>query len=313
MPQKIDTFINKEKSNFLDNFIHDGAQIGAIGSELYNIFNSKDLIVEIPGQLKDLLKSGEACFDASKIVEGNFSPNIRKRGQNGIAGQITLKEGIDGKTIANSLTNLAMIAMLQSILSKLDCIEENIEDIKNGQLNDRIGLVIGSFKSFCDLYSTFKSQNELREVANNVYQDMQIGLGQIHLQIENERQNLQKAPANNMQALIFAVKNVFKSGAIDRYRRQYLDYIYHLNIYHRLIILSDMILIAKGDSNVMNRNHEVITRYISDYLDEKFNHRMKYLLNREPQELNFLTNLKDNISSSLLEMPDSNLKIEFSK
>ena len=119
-----------------------------------------------------------------------FTPNIRIKGEKGINSQATIVHKSDSQAITQSLSNLAMMAMVQSVFNKLDVLEGKIEDIKKGQKNDRIGNIIGAFKGFIDLYSAFKTEADLKYAASDAYIHMQIGLSQIHQQLNEEVKSL---------------------------------------------------------------------------------------------------------------------------
>lgn len=145
-----------------------------------------------------------------------------------------------------------MMAMVQSILEKLETIEEKIEDIKQGQKNDRVGTIIGYFKAFMDLYPTFKSADEMNIAANSAYMGMQSGLSKLHLQIDEERKKLSGAPSNHFQTLLKSITNPFSNKAVY-YQKCYEDYVYDIQLYNRLILLSDIILYLKGDNDAMRK------------------------------------------------------------
>ena len=122
--------------------------------------------------MRDVLKSGKALFDISTKAPGNFTPNIRIVGKNGIQGQATIYEGTNPQSVTNGLANIAMMAMVQSVLAKMEIIDEKLDSIVQGQKNDRVGKIIGSFKTFMDLYPTFQSDEEMRNSANQTYQNI---------------------------------------------------------------------------------------------------------------------------------------------
>lgn len=314
IPNLIDKVVAHEKDSFLANFIEVGDQLGVVGTELHTLFNSKELMVEIPGHLKDMLLSGKAVLDKSTIIEGNLTPNIRILGKKGIAGQVTLKEGVNKDAVANSLANLAMLAMVQTILAKLDGIEEKIDDVKTGQMNDRIAEVIAAFKSFCDLYPTFTSADELNREISQAYGKMQAGLVKLHLQIEEERNKLKEAPSDVISALKFTVKNLFVKDAIDKQRSLYGDYIRHINVYYRLNLLADLIVSLKGGvhiENLIRKNHEIISRYINEFHGSDFINRMKYLLNKDPKEIIYLQHLSESLEFDKIGFNETPFQIEF--
>lgn len=165
--------------------------------------------VEIPSRLREMLKSGQAVFDKSSKSPGGFTPNIRIKGETGIKGQAVIVRKTNNQQITQSIANLAMMATIQYVLEKLEIIEEKIEDVKNGQKDDRVGSIIGDFKGFVDLYPTFRPSEELNNAATIAYMGMHSGLAKLHLQIDEERKKLDGAPANDWQALLKSFTHPF--------------------------------------------------------------------------------------------------------
>ena len=132
-----------------------------VADSLNKIAHSEGFFVEIPKGLRDALKSGKAALDKSSKNPGSFTPNIRIKGENGIQGQVTISKGCDTQAITQSIANLAMMSMVQSVLGQLDAIQEGIEDIKKGLENDRVASVTGAFKNFM-LHYPYETQEELR-------------------------------------------------------------------------------------------------------------------------------------------------------
>lgn len=65
--------------------------------------------------------------------------------------------------------------------------------------NNRIGKVLGAFKTVKDLYPSFQSKEERNIALNNAYAQMQEGLTEIHLSIEEKRKVLQECPKNGRE------------------------------------------------------------------------------------------------------------------
>ena len=151
VPSMLDKITQKEKSNLL-NKLNCGA---VLADSLNKLAHSDGFFVEIPKGLRQALEKGAATLDKSGNNPGSFTPNIRGKGNKGIQGQFTISKGTDSQAVTQSLSNLAMMSMVQSVLEKMEVIEAKLDDIKNGQKNDRIGKIIGSFKAFMDLYPTF--------------------------------------------------------------------------------------------------------------------------------------------------------------
>lgn len=277
VPRAIDTFVGKERNSFL-NSVECGA---VLADEIKKMSGDSRFIVEIPGQLRKAMEKGKASFIDSVKRPGSYSPNIKVDGKNGIGGQITIKE-VNPQELSTTLSNLAMLAMVQSILEKMDLLESKLDQLQQGQQNDRIGLVIGPFKAFADLYPTIQSKEELKLHANAAYLQMQTGLAQLHLQIDSEWKELEKAPKNVWQTMVESLRH-FGRDSIGLYRKKYHQYIYDFQLYGRLLLLSDVVLFLKGDTEAIARNHNVIEKYTNQYLDSDFKKAMRFLTNNKAQ------------------------------
>ena len=305
VPRAIDTFVSKEKNSFFNSF-----ECGSVlVDEIKKMSGDSRFIVEIPGNLRKAMAKGKAGFIDSVKRPGSYSPNIRVSGQNGIGGQITIKE-VNPQELSTTLSNLAMLAMVQSILEKMDLLESKLELLQQGQQNDRIGLVIGPFKAFADLYPTIKTKEELTFHANSAYLQMQTGLAQLHLQIDSERKELEKAPKNGWQTFVESLRH-YGRDSIGLYRKKYHQYIYDFQLYGRLLLLSDVVLFLKGDTEAIARNHSVIEKYTNQYLDSDFKKAMSFLTNRKAQGIESVQKLTEMLPRIQEDLGDSPLQIEY--
>lgn len=305
VPEMLDRIVKKEKNNLFENLC-----CGTIVLDSLNkVAHSKDFIVEIPGGFREMLNAGKAAFDKSTKNLGGFTPNIRIKGESGIKGQATIVQKADTQAITQSMSNLAMMAMVQSVLEKLDVIEEKVEEIKMGQKDDRIGCVIGHFKGFMDLYPTFKSSEELNIAATMAYMNMQSGLSQLHLQIDNNRKKLNGAPSNDWQTLWNSITHP-RSNEAEHYQKCYQDYVYDIQLYNRLILLSDVVLYLKGDNNIIKKNHKIMDDYCNLYIDESFVDKMKYLMADNIEDITNILDYNRNLSLALDGILAKDMKIE---
>ncbi len=303
VPEMLDQFAQKEKNDLLNILC-----CGAIGLDsVSKLTSSKGFAVEIPLELREMVMSGKAVFDQSRKRLGGFTPNIRIKGEAGIKGQATIIRKVDSQTVSQTLSNLAVLAMVQSVLEELDTIKEKVEDIKRGQENDRIGCIIGSFKAFMDLYPTLTSLEEIKSNATSTYREMQKGLAQLHLQIDEKRKKLNDAPINEWQALkkCFHLYNSSK-----RYQEQYESFIYDLQLYNRLILLSDVVLIIIGDKAAVDRNHKVMVDYCNLYLNNSFKQRMNFLMHKKAQGIDAVLHYNEIVSVELEELEHKGIRIE---
>ena len=305
VPRAIDTFVGKEKDSFLNSF-----ECGAVlADEIKKMSGDCHFIVEIPGELQKAMKKGKASFIDSVKSPGSYSPNIKVDGQNGIGGQITLKQA-NPQELSATLSNLAMLAMVQSILEKMDLLESKIDKIQEGQQNDRIGLVIGPFKAFADLFPTIHSKDELVHQANSAYLQMQTGLAQLHLQIDSERKELEKAPQNVWQTIVESIWH-WGRDSIGFYQKQYHKYIYDFQLYVRLLLLSDIVLFLKGDTEAIARNHNVIEKYTNQYLDSSFKKAMNFLTDHKAQGIESVQKLTEMLPCIQDVQGEDTLQIEY--
>lgn len=296
VPECLDRITEKEKLNLL-NMLDCGA-IAADG--LNRIAHSEGFFVEIPKGLRDALKSGKAALDKSSKNPGSFTPNIRIKGENGIQGQVTISKGCDTQAITQSIANLAMMSMVQSVLGQLDAIQEGIEDIKKGLENDRVASVTGAFKNFM-LHYPYETQEELKASAFSAGESMQIGLARLLHQIDEERKQLDAAPKNDWGAFWLSVKGVLEihRSKIDYYRELYHRFTYHLQLYNRLILLSDVILHLEGKSSDISKNHKQIEEYCQEYIDGDFRRKMLYLMDRTTSEIDSIDSYHRNFRKVL--------------
>lgn len=294
VPAMLDQIIKKEKAVLL-NKMSCGT---VIMDSLNKLSHTEDFFVEIPSGLREMLKSGKASFDKSGKNPGDFTPNIRIKGEAGIKGQATIVQKSAPQAITQSMSNLAMMAMVQSVLEKLDVIEEKVENIKKGQKNDRIGSIIGYFKGFMDLYSTFKTSEELNNAAAIAYMNMQSGLAKLHLQIEEERKKLNGVPVNSWQAFWKSITHPLHNES-ERYQKCYEDYVYDIQLYNRLILLSDVVLHLKGDNEVIARNHKIMVDYCNLHIDGSFKKNMDYLMAKKTSGISNILNYNRNLDLAL--------------
>lgn len=296
VPACLDRIIEKEKSTLL-NMLDCGA---ILADSMNKIAHSEGFFVEIPKGLRDALKSGRATLDCSTKKPGSFTPNIRIKGTSGIQGQVTLSKGVDSQAITRGLANLAMMSMVQSVLEQLDAIQEGVEDIKKGLENDRVASVTGAFKNFM-LHYPYETQEELKDRAFSTVESMQIGLTQLHHQIDEERKKLDSAPTNDWGAFLLSVKNLLKihKSKINYYRDLYHRFTYHLELYNRLILLSDVILCLEGKSSDVSKNHMQIEKYCQQYLDCNFRKGMYYLMYKSTPEIERIDRFHQNCRKAL--------------
>lgn len=301
VPAMLDKCIEKKKKEMLD-FLTFESTI-----DVFKNSHSEDFIVEFPREFNDMMKSGEAFLDKSSKHPGGYTPNIRIKGEKGIKGQATIVKN-DSKAFTQCFSSLVKLAQIQSTIEKLDIIAEGIDDIKKGQENDRIGAILGAFKSFMILYPRFRTTEEFRNSANDTFSTMHHHLAQLHLYIEEIRKKLEKAPTNNWQAFWLSLCNPTCNKS-KYYQECFDEFIYNIQIYNRLILLSDFILILKGEEESIKKNHETIIEYCDTSFDEGFRERMNYLKSNDTKGIDII--LESNKEFTLaLDTTNRSLSIE---
>lgn len=306
IPEMLDTIVEKDRKDLLSHICGGAVIVDAINQ----IEKANGFSVEIPQKLREMIKTGEAHFDKSATSPGNFTANIRINGKKGIQGQATIYQASDLTVIANSISNLAMMAMSQSMLAKLEEIDEKLEVIIQGQKNDRIGKIVGAFEGFCKLYPTFKTKEEMRTSANQSFNSVNMGLTQIHCQIEADRKRLDNAPKNFVQSLFKGMVNIRNVSA--DYQKAYHNYIYDIQIYNRLILLADILLQYKGASfdNII-KNHRVMINYCDTYINDSLKKEMDYLMQSRTESIDMIMKQNSRIKEALLQFKKGSLVIEF--
>lgn len=309
IPGFIDEISKINRKNILNNL----SCSAIIFDALNQTSNTEEFVIEIPTQLRQLINEGKAQFDDSNKKPGYYTPNIRIKGQKGIKGQIYLTKQNNLEKFTGALSSLAMMAMVQDAMLKLNQVCESTKDILKGQLNDRISNVIGPYKAFIDMYKYFKTDEEMRYSANNVYINMQQGLSAIHLDLNEKMRKLADVPQNNFQVFY---KEIFRTfdNKIEYYRQIYSDFIYEIKLYMRLIILSDIILGCKGlDAKAIYNNHKPFSYYCKDNLTPKFLKNMKFLTNTDDPGLQEILNFNASITEGTILLEQSSIDIECSK
>lgn len=303
IPSIVDDLVEKEKSN-LFNMLN---PCFVFADTLNEISHAGGFTVNIPKGMEEALRKGIANLDKSSKDIGAFTPNIRINGETGIKGQLTIRRGVDSLAITRSLSNFAQMAMLQNVISKLDAIAEKQDEILKGQENDRIGTIIGSFKAFKDFYTLTKDANcDNIEIQGYVcYQNIQKGLAELLLQIDEERKFLEKMPHNHWQVFIrsLTARSVVKP-------EKYKKFVYTIQTYCRLLLLADVVLIRIGKGEAIPPNHEVIKNYFSQYLNNDFREHMNFLMDGHTSEIDKIQRFNQSCLKASFEISQNDLSIE---
>ena len=301
----MDEIVKRNKTDMLNCLACAAGTVDAINQASH----AEGFFVHIPEGMRKLINEGKAHFDKSNKNPGEFSPNIRIDGSKTIDGQATIYKDIDSQKLTGSLSNLAMMAMMQGVMVKLDDIGEMTQDLLQGQHDDRVSKILGAFKSFSDLYFTFTSDLELQILAGNANNQIREGLEALLHEIDAKRKKLLHAPKNNFQVVLYALapgKNVSK-----KYQKIYKEFLYDLRLYSRLIIMSDIILGCKGaTADVIIRNHQPFNDYCNDKLSQPFQENISFLMDEEDTGLKGILSFNASINNGIEQLKSSSLKIE---
>lgn len=305
VPEFVDEISKSNRINIMNNL-----ECGIVILDALNqMSDSQDFVVEIPQYLRQMINEGKAHFDDSHKSLGKYTPNIRINGEKGIKGQACIGKNSNPKKITDAMSSLAMMAMIQSVMVKLEDVCEFVQDILKGQQYDRISKVIGSFKSFVDLYPYFKSEDEMQNFANVVNLNMQQGLSAIHQSLDDKIKKLSQAPKNNFQVFY---REAFKfANSISKYREIYKEFIYEMRLYTRLIILSDIILGCKGlPPKAIAQNHKSFNDYCSNNLTTHFLSSMEFLIDTHDTGLREILEFNKSIALGIDQLEQSSMNIE---
>lgn len=305
IPGFMDEIVKRNKTDMLNCLACAAVTVDSINQASH----AEGFFVHIPEGLRKLINEGKAHFDKSNKNPGEFSPNIRINGSKTIDGQATIYNDFDSQKLTSSISNLAMMAMMQGVMVKLDDIGEMTQDLLEGQHDDRVSKITGAFKSFSDLYFTFTSDDELKFQANNAYSKMQEGLNALHYELDKKRRKLLKAPKNNFQVALYALPPFINMS--KKYQKLYNEFLYDLRLYSRLIIMSDIVLGCKGaTADVIIRNHKPFNDYCNDKLSLSFQKNISFLMHKEDTGLKGILNFNESLNSGIEQLKCSPLKIE---
>ena len=305
IPGFMDEIVKRNKTDMLNCLTCAAGTVDALNQASH----AEGFFVHIPEGMRKLMNEGKAHFDKSNKNPGEFSPNIRVNGSKKIDGQATIYKGVDSQKLTGSLSNLAMMAMMQGVMVKLDDIGEMTQDLLQGQHDDRVSKITGAFKSFSELYYTFTSDDEMKTQAGYAYSMMQEGLEALLYELDQKRKKLLHAPKNKLQVILYALvpgKNMSK-----RYQTIYKEFLYDLRLYSRLIIMSDIVLGCKGaTADVFIRSHKRFNDYCKDKLSQSFLSDISFLMNKEDTGLKGILNYNESVNKGIEQLKNSPLIIE---
>lgn len=132
----LDNDLQKQNSK-IDNLISESLKIPAFSNFIKNCFPDEKLVANIPQKTKKLIDEGVLKFVQKN--DGSFSA-ILKNGNNKFAEHITLRKELFSPDLLNSINNMAMQAQLADIMERLQEIKVSVDNIYQGQRDDRYAL-----------------------------------------------------------------------------------------------------------------------------------------------------------------------------
>lgn len=308
----IDKIIAKQKTNFFSLFCG-----GASYENMLNKVNDYSrLTVEIPEKFNEAIKNGSVIWGDSKQIVGHYTPNIMQDGK--IVGQATLKQSTDMSKISDAVSNIAVMAMLQNIIGKLDVIDEKITEVLKNQKNDWIGDAIGAFVSFADLYPSFNSKEELNQHANHSYSQINTAMIKLFQHMIDLRKELDDCPCTTLQtiksALFHPTRNIPEEMQV-----KYSELIGDIQVYNRLLLLKDYLLFIKqGADGTFTKPHQPYFEFCKKRLnDDAFKSTMAYINGRPVKEIDDIINIINKqrhiIENRLSEFQNKTINLEVTK
>lgn len=270
----MDMLQEKGRHNLLSLFA--GSAMAANMAE--SIANAKRLEVIIPENLKALLEKGEAVFDNSSKNPGQFAPNIRLKGSNEIAGQVTLKPGVNPQMVTQATANLAVFAMMAQIDQKLDEMNKKLDDLFDiGKKN----AIEEAKQGFLTFYAAYKAgivnDIEIKFAANNAVQSMSQGIGKYKNYIAKEIERIQGvnspfsgAPRNGFTTFIRGFLPGMKD--VKYYRKLYNELDRDIVLYYKLNLLLEAVeSFRTNSSNAIEVHHlNNVTSFFNKAITPKF-------------------------------------------
>lgn len=303
----IDKIVAKEKLDLINTFCGGASYANLIRQ----LSDSSQILVEIPDKFSTAINNGSAVFAPSQKMPGNFTPNIMQDGK--IVGQATLKETTDMSKLYNGVANMAVMAMLQNVMGKLDVIDEKITKLLKTHKNDWIGQAIGAFIAFANLYDTFKSKEELNFQVNHSYTDMNEAMGKMLQHMRDLRNELENCPHNTWQtiksALLHPTRNI-----PEEMQAKYSELMSDIHIYSRLLLLKNYLLFLKqGADSTFTIPHDPYFEFCKIYLNDDFKSVMEYINDRPAYEIEKINKQRIKIENCLSENQDKKIKFEVTK
>ena len=126
---------------------------------------------------------------------------------------------------------------------------------------------------------------------------------------EEERKELDDAPRNDWQAFLKSISNPFRNES-ERLQKCYESYVYDIQLYNRLILLTDIILYLKGDNGAIVRNHKAMVEYCKQYIDDSFREKMSYLMCNKTIDITNILEYNKRLEQTLKDVNIKGIQIE---
>lgn len=251
--------IEKERTEISKKIIQDG--LFSVGTTL-NISNAFELKVVIPEEFVSGLRSGDLHLGNSTKVSGQKSPGVYNS-DNELIGQLRIEDAVDIGTLATSLTNIAMYAMLSSISSQIVKLDEKVDSLLEENEIMRKSEVIGSIKTFMDGWP-YKNPIEMRNSAENAIRDINKQIANEQQLIQEYRKKLEREGLGFWEGFLkgFCSK-LFKYDSDLENKKNYASMMKSFGLYCQYIRYKDILQALRGeDANHIADNHFSDVKFI---------------------------------------------------
>lgn len=172
-----------------------------LAQELKGVVSGDGYKVVIPPELLRRLKGGSARLGKSGM--GGWSANIHDSQNGEIIGQIGLAEA--PPELIPSLNQMAIQSALADIAERLEAIEQKIDDVLQGQRDDRVGLVDSAENLYIMASAASEAENRRLLLANAVAQ-LSEARGQMIRSLESSINSASKIPTGKWEIIVSSLR-----------------------------------------------------------------------------------------------------------
>lgn len=214
-----------------------------MGNVISHIEKTKEYVVQIPVQYQKQFESGEYFINKNNTT-GVEWPTLMRKTENGQYRfvddlPIKQKEFIQGNPMRDITQNFYNISMQRQIAALADVVQDTykaVERIENGQMDDRIALLISGREQIIYALNT-QDDNEKRRAISLARDNLITAKNQIGLTLKRRAEEFEKVPKS---ALFRFASEVRHSG----YLREKDKEIYKLQDYYQLYLEATKLLAA---------------------------------------------------------------------